>query len=287
MVNAETPTVRLYVREKGGKRNFYPAPRNPDLAACYWLRYEKDGKQTWLRVGHYDLVAREKLLLERRLSAQTQGFIIPEDQAAEKASGSRVTIRSAVDAYLESLRIKNRPKKTIGGKTYELGLFASFCKKSHMDELVNVDMLGFRDYLRSEDYAERTVYNYLMTVTTFLKKNPAYRLPAGRSSCFRQSALAPAQSASCLGRLHALVFDGSLAPQMNPQLLFFGFETGNSSRLGVFLPTCAHSATMRSDRRTGIPRLVGSPCTVLRVLDAHGAQEMPGILERQAGAQSG
>lgn len=176
MVNVEAPTVRLYVRERGGKRNFYPAPRNPDLAACYWLRYEKDGKQTWLRVGHYDLVAREKLLLERRLSAQTQGFIIPEDQAAEKASGSRVTIRSAVDAYLESLRIKNRPKKTIGGKTYELGLFASFCKKSHMDELVNVDMLGFRDYLRSEDYAERTVYNYLMTVTTFLKKNPAYKM---------------------------------------------------------------------------------------------------------------
>jgi hypothetical protein len=39
-----TPTVRVHVRERGGKRNFYPAPRNPDLAACYWLRYEKDGK---------------------------------------------------------------------------------------------------------------------------------------------------------------------------------------------------------------------------------------------------
>ena len=44
MVNAETPTVRLYVRERGGKSNFYPAPRDPDLAACYWLQYEKDGK---------------------------------------------------------------------------------------------------------------------------------------------------------------------------------------------------------------------------------------------------
>ena len=79
MLNGRTPTVRVYVREKGGKRNFYPAPRNPDLAACYWLRYENDGKQSWRRVGHYDLVAREKLLLERRLSAQAQGFILPED----------------------------------------------------------------------------------------------------------------------------------------------------------------------------------------------------------------
>jgi integrase len=171
-----TPTVRVYVRERGGKRNFYPAPRDPDLAASYWLRYEKDGKQTWQRVGHYDLVAREKLLLERRLSAQAQGFILPEDRAVEKASDSRVTIRAAVDAYLESLRIKNRPKKTIGGKTYELGLFTGFCKKSYMHELVSADMLGFRDYLRSEAYAERTVYNYLMTTTTFLKKNGLYRI---------------------------------------------------------------------------------------------------------------
>jgi integrase len=171
-----TPTVRVYVRERGGKRNFYPAPRNPDLAACYWLRYENDGKQSWQRVGHYDLVAREKLLLERRLSAQAQGFILPEDHTVAKNADSRVTIRAAVDAYLESLRIKNRPKKTISGKTYELGLFAGSCKKSYMDELVSADMLGFRDYLRAEDYAERTIYNYLMTTTTFLKKNPAYKI---------------------------------------------------------------------------------------------------------------
>src|SRR5882762_1170806 len=123
MANGQTPTVRVYVREKGGKRSFHEAPSIPDLSACYWLRYEKDGKQTWQRVGHYDLVAKEKLFLDRRFSAQAQGFIIPEDQAAEEASGSRETVRAAVDAYLESLRIKNRPKKTIGGKTYELGLF--------------------------------------------------------------------------------------------------------------------------------------------------------------------
>lgn len=172
----QTPTVRVYVRERGGKRNFHPAPRNPDLGACYWLRYEKNGKQTWQRVGHYDSVAREKLLLERRLSAQAQGFILPEDQAAEKASGSLITIRAAVDAYLASLRIKNRPKKTIRGKTYELGLFTGSCKKCYMHELASADMLGFRDYLRSEDYAERTVYNYLMTTTTFLKKNGLYRI---------------------------------------------------------------------------------------------------------------
>lgn len=96
MANGRTPTVRVYVREKGRKRSFYPAPRIPDLTACYWLRYEKDRGQAWQRVGHYDLVA-EKLLLERHLSAEAQGFILPEDQAATKAPASRVTIRAAVD----------------------------------------------------------------------------------------------------------------------------------------------------------------------------------------------
>jgi hypothetical protein len=51
---------------------------------------------------------------------------------SEKGSASRVTIRAAVDAYLESLRIKKRPTKTISGKTYELNLFTGFCKKSYI-----------------------------------------------------------------------------------------------------------------------------------------------------------
>jgi hypothetical protein len=56
MKKSRIPTVRAYVREKGGKRNFYPilypSPRIPDLAGWYWLRYEKDGVQVWQRVGH-------------------------------------------------------------------------------------------------------------------------------------------------------------------------------------------------------------------------------------------
>jgi hypothetical protein len=37
MANGQTPTVRVYVREKGGKRSFHEAPSIPDLSACYWL----------------------------------------------------------------------------------------------------------------------------------------------------------------------------------------------------------------------------------------------------------
>ena len=86
------------------------------------------------------------LFTNYRLSNITLRFILPEDRAAENASPSRVTIRAALDAYLESLRIKKRPTKTITCKTYELGLFTGFCKKSYIDELVSADLLGFRDY---------------------------------------------------------------------------------------------------------------------------------------------
>jgi integrase len=176
MAKCRIPKVLLYVREKGGKRSFSRAPEIPDLAACYWLRYEKDGKQIWQQVGHYDSVQREQLLLEKRLSAAAQGFILPEDKASEKPGAARITIQAAVDAYLESLRIKKRPPKSISDKQRDIGYFTAFCKRIHMDEIVSRDMLEFRDHRRTEQYSERTVYNHLMTVTTFLKKNGLYKI---------------------------------------------------------------------------------------------------------------
>ena len=176
MAVSRVPNVLVYVREKGGKRTFYPAPSVPDLDACYWLRYERAGKQAWQRIGHFDLVAKAKLLLERRLSAAAQGFILPEDKVPEKPSPSRVTIQAAVDVYLASLRTKKRPPKTISDKERDIGYFTAFCKKQFMDEIVAADLLDFREHQRAEEYAERTVYNHLMTVTTFLKKNGLYKL---------------------------------------------------------------------------------------------------------------
>jgi hypothetical protein len=153
MANCRIPNVLVYVREKGGKRRFDPTPENPDLTACYWLRYEKGGKHTWQRVGHYDSVRREKLLLERRLSAAAQGFIIPEDVTPLQGSSPRITIQAAVDACVESLLIRKRPTKTIGDKKRDIGSFTAFCKKTYTDEIVSRDMLGFRDHQRAEDYS--------------------------------------------------------------------------------------------------------------------------------------
>src|SRR5260370_36246835 len=176
MASTAVPNVLVYVREKGGKRTFYPAPSVPNLTANYWLRYERAGKQAWQRVGHYDLVAKAKLLLERRLSAAAQGFILPEDQVPEKPSHGRLTIQATVNAYLASLRTKKRPAKSISDKERDIGYFTAFCKKQFIAEIVAADLLDFREHQRAEKYAERTVYNHLMTGTTFLKKNGLCKL---------------------------------------------------------------------------------------------------------------
>jgi hypothetical protein len=78
--------VRVYVRTKiDGKRNYFPAPHVPDLTACYYLRYEDHGRQTWKRVGHYDSVAKAKLCLERQLFAEANGYLLPAEERTAEA----------------------------------------------------------------------------------------------------------------------------------------------------------------------------------------------------------
>jgi len=78
------------------------------------------------------LVAREKLLLERRLSAKAQGFILPEDQASEKGSASRVTISGGCRRLLGISPHQKAVDENYLWKTYELNLFTGFCKKSYI-----------------------------------------------------------------------------------------------------------------------------------------------------------
>ena len=51
MTKIQTPKVRAHVREQGRRGSFHPAPRVPDLSACYSLRYENGDKQSWQRVA--------------------------------------------------------------------------------------------------------------------------------------------------------------------------------------------------------------------------------------------
>jgi hypothetical protein len=61
--------------------NFYAAPKTPDFDGIYYLRYYEHGKEQKQRVGHVDLLPKAKLLLERRLFAKANGFLLPGTRA--------------------------------------------------------------------------------------------------------------------------------------------------------------------------------------------------------------
>jgi hypothetical protein len=74
------------------------------------------------------------------------------------------------DAYLESLRIKKRPTKTISGKTYELNLFTGFCKRSYI--------FGFHPKT-----------NLSRKANPWTKRQPSFRLPRFRGERSEESLL--------------------------------------------------------------------------------------------------
>jgi hypothetical protein len=126
--------VLVYVRKKiDGKRNYFPAPQVPDLTACYYLRYEDHGKQTWKRFGHYDLVAKAKLCVEKQIFAEANGYLVPAEERAIEAP-PRPTLAQTMESYLDAQskrKIKGIPlsKKTVQASRKVLGHFSKFCKK--------------------------------------------------------------------------------------------------------------------------------------------------------------
>lgn len=66
-----------------------------------------------------------QIRLERKLKAQSQGFIVPEEIAPEKSD--RIVERIA--HYLADLRLNRGPEKSVKRKKSELGEFAKFCGK--------------------------------------------------------------------------------------------------------------------------------------------------------------
>jgi integrase len=158
-------TVSLYIRYKG--KNFRAAPTVPDLTAIYYLRYYDGPKQHWQKVGSYAFVQRAKLLLERRLSATAQGFILPED---EGQGAVRTTLREAVETYLAEVKIQRR-EHTHSGYLHTLNQFMSAVHVHFLHEVKRQQVLEYVAWLRKQEhaYSDRTIFNKVLTVAVFLK----------------------------------------------------------------------------------------------------------------------
>jgi integrase len=139
--------------------------------ASYYLRFTQDGKNC-LEPAGYDPIE-VMTFRERRpaiLAAQAAGL----DVAAEPATASRIAIEAAIAAYLDRMQRDRRHAPTIRSKRFELGEFAKFCQRRFMDELTHDDCVSFREHLREKGLHDTTIYNKLITLTTWLKRNPLF-----------------------------------------------------------------------------------------------------------------
>jgi integrase len=170
-----TATVVIRVTDEATrKRRWVPATgRKSDPVGSYYLRYCRGSSPRYQYAGdRYEIALVEKIKLERRLKAASVGAVIVEDVTTPKTTDHRID--TAIEAYLADLTESRRPSKTINSKRTELQAFAKFCGKTHMEQLTRVVLMAYRNSLLDQGYARVTVLNKLMTVVTWLKKNPVH-----------------------------------------------------------------------------------------------------------------
>jgi integrase/recombinase XerD len=132
--------------------------RIPD--AVYWLRWEFQGRQRYLRIGpdHTKAVAaqvqQESFLANQRFALQ-----------AEQAAPVRRTLADAMEMFLlekEDLIKRARWKS-------ELDIFAKTCGKRYLDQIDRADIFKFMAYWKQKGSKPRTVFNRTISLGTFLR----------------------------------------------------------------------------------------------------------------------
>jgi hypothetical protein len=163
--------VIIFVRTTSpeGKRGWVPATGKNDPAGPLYLRWYEGSAARHVKAGtDYRDAESAKLRLERKLRAQSQGFVVPGD--ADTRKFHRVV--DVIAAYLTDLRENRRPERSIKSKRSELNEFAQFCGKLYVEEIKRSDLISYRNHLLDAGKAAVTVLNKLMSVVTWLKKNP-------------------------------------------------------------------------------------------------------------------
>ncbi|HEY2352955.1 MAG TPA: site-specific integrase [Candidatus Acidoferrum sp.] len=138
--------------------------------ASYYLRFVDEGKNTLEPVGKDPAEVLTFLAVRQAtLEAKANGVQVVEPVRAK--TPGRPSIQEAIDAYLDKLTRKKKYEPTIKSKRYELGEFAKFCKRHYVDEITSEDLIDFREHFLLTK-SDRTVYNKLISVVTWLKHNP-------------------------------------------------------------------------------------------------------------------
>lgn len=185
------PKVRLYVRVclLSGKRPFldpvysankklregwaiYNDQPQAFADATYYLRYAQGGKRVWHRLStdaQQALTAKKQM--ETRHQAIAEGIALApvEDGIIRDKSASGRTLSSAVESYLDEIKLTKK-KKTLAAYSTALRYFQESCRKTHLEQIERSDMLRFHAFLRDEkEQSARSCWNKFSNVMSFMK----------------------------------------------------------------------------------------------------------------------
>ncbi len=153
-----------------GRRNWIAATGKDCRPGPLYLRYSVGASPRYVKAGDtFEEAELAQLKLSRKLKAAAIGAVIPEDETASKSH--RIT--DVIAAYIAGLRENRRPEKSIKAKQAELERFAAWARNIlFIEEINRGTLIAYRNYLLDEGLADVTVLNNLMSVSTWLKKNP-------------------------------------------------------------------------------------------------------------------
>jgi integrase len=177
-----------YKRIREGRGQHTGDPRPP-----FYLHPTVNGKQNWtrLRAETFSDAKQEAEQFEVVLAAASKGLTVAE---AEKISNlNRVTVKSAVNAYLEKKQSKS--PRTVLQYTNVLKQFLealSACRVKLLDEITEDVLRKYKAYLEDEDYAGKTIDTRLNIVYFLFKKNGVtVRLPKDEMPTIEAEAAVP------------------------------------------------------------------------------------------------
>lgn len=166
MANLHT---RIVIRTKGPRRSWVVADGKNDPAGSYYIRHCVGSTPKYVHAGAtYEEAELAQIRLERKLKATSIGAVILEEVDTKKSH----RIPDVIAAYLADLRLNRRPERSINSKKTDLNEFAQFCGKTYIEQINRTDILNYRNSLLDAGKAPVTALNKMMTIVTWLKKNP-------------------------------------------------------------------------------------------------------------------
>jgi integrase/recombinase XerD len=150
--------------------------RTGDLRPPFYVRPTVEGDQIWqrLKAETFTEAKQEAEQFDAVLAAASKGLTVAE---AENLSNlHRVTVKAAVDSYLEKKQSKS--PKTVAQYTNVLKQFLEMCRVKFVDEITEDVLRKYKARMESEGYAGKTIDTRLNIVYFLLKKNKVEaRLP--------------------------------------------------------------------------------------------------------------